>query len=62
METHSPHLIYRFGELIDEGILSPDNIQVLIFNEKDGYSEVDTAYFDDEGVLRNWPAGFFQSL
>lgn len=62
METHSPHLIYRFGELIEEGILSPRNIQVLIFNEKDGYSEVDTAYFDDEGTLRNWPVGFFQSL
>ncbi|MCL6248034.1 ATP-binding protein [Acinetobacter sp. ANC 4945] len=62
METHSPHLIYRFGELIEEGVLSPDNIQVLIFNEKDGYSEVDTAYFDDEGTLKNWPIGFFQSL
>lgn len=60
LETHSPHLIYRFGELIEEGMLDPKNIQVLIFDEKEGYSEVQTAYFDEEGMLKNWPVGFFQ--
>ncbi|TCB76924.1 DUF3696 domain-containing protein [Acinetobacter sp. ANC 4177] len=60
LETHSPHLIYRFGELIEEKLLTPNDIQVLIFNEKDGYSEVQTAYFDEEGMLKNWPVGFFQ--
>lgn len=60
LETHSPHLIYRFGELIEEKLLSPNDIQVLIFNERDGYSEVQTAYFDEDGMLKNWPVGFFQ--
>lgn len=60
METHSPHLIYRFGELIEDKLLDPNNIQVLVFNEKDGYSEVQKAYFDEDGMLKNWPMGFFQ--
>jgi predicted ATPase len=60
LETHSPHLIYRFGELVEEKLLNPNDVQVLIFDEKDGYSEVQTAYFDEDGMLKNWPVGFFQ--
>lgn len=62
LETHSQHLLYRFGELIeDEELgLSPDDIQILVFNEQDGFSEVSISNFNSDGELENWPTGFFQ--
>lgn len=62
LETHSQHLLYRFGELIeDEALgLSPDDIQILVFNERDGFSEVSISNFNSDGELENWPTGFFQ--
>lgn len=62
IETHSPHLIYRFGELIEENNsnISKDDIQVLIFEEIDGETKIRKSVFDEEGRLQNWPIGFFQ--
>ncbi|MFL9514999.1 DUF3696 domain-containing protein [Acinetobacter baumannii] len=33
---------------------------MLIFEEKDGHSEIKHSAFDDNGRLINWPIGFFQ--
>lgn len=60
LETHSSHLIFRLGELIEEKILDKNDVQILIFEEKEGCSEIRHAEFDDEGRLLNWPIGFFQ--
>ncbi|HAD78216.1 MAG TPA: hypothetical protein DCF99_00635 [Flavobacteriaceae bacterium] len=62
IETHSPHLIYRFGELIEENNsnISKHDIQVLIFEEINGETKISKSVFDDEGRLQNWPIGFFQ--
>lgn len=62
IETHSPHLIYRFGELIEDenSNITKDDIQVLIFEEKNGETNISQAMFNDEGRLQNWPIGFFQ--
>lgn len=62
IETHSPHLIYRFGELIEENNsnISKHDIQVLIFEEINGETKIRKSVFDDEGRLQNWPIGFFQ--
>lgn len=61
-ETHSPNLINRLGELICEGKLSPDAVQVLVFEAVDlspNTTTVRTATFDTNGILQNWPIGFF---
>lgn len=61
-ETHSPNLINRLGELIGEGRLSPEDVQILVFeaNERNPNStKVRRATFDGDGVLQNWPIGFF---
>ncbi|WP_342239660.1 AAA family ATPase [Inquilinus sp. OTU3971] len=63
IETHSETLINRFGELIYQKRLSPDNLQILIFSDpEDGSRSTDVrvSYFDEFGALQNWPFGFFQ--
>lgn len=58
-ETHSPHLINRIGELIDEGKFDKNDVQILIFNNDLHNTQITEATFDDNGSLINWPFGFF---
>lgn len=61
-ETHSPNLINRLGELVGDGVLRSQDVQVLVFEtpEKDPATNIRTATFDEKGILRNWPIGFFE--
>lgn len=58
-ETHSPHLINRLGELIDNKEIGKDDIQILIFDSESNQTQIIHSAFDDEGILKNWPFGFF---
>lgn len=63
-ETHSSHLVGRLGELVGRGEVPAQDISVLVFEpdaEVAGASSIRTATFDNEGVLRNWPIGFFDA-
>ena len=63
-ETHSSNLISRLGELITSGSLSAEAVQILVFEDSEERGEgtsVRVATFDDEGVLKNWPIGFFDA-
>jgi hypothetical protein len=59
IETHSEALINRLGALVSEKKLSKDDVQILIFETKDLKTEVKVANFDDDGLLSDWPFGFF---
>ena len=62
VETHSESLINRLGELIEKGAISHKDVQIVIFSAKDDINsptDVSLAEFDDEGILNNWPFGFF---
>ncbi|MCH2002812.1 MULTISPECIES: AAA family ATPase [Acinetobacter calcoaceticus/baumannii complex] len=58
-ETHSPHLISRLGELIEDKRISKDSVQILIFDNDLNKTTISKATFNEEGVLQNWPFGFF---
>lgn len=62
IETHSEAMLHRFGELVEAGQLSPDDILVLFFEKPPGkdVTTVRQANFNAEGVLENWPIGFFR--
>ncbi len=63
IETHSPHIVHRLGALVESGSLSPDDVSVVLFEpseEKLGTSTARISNFDAEGVLQNWPFGFFE--
>ncbi len=61
-ETHSPALINRLGALIADRVVDRKAIQVVLFEQEDSQSpsQVKIAEFDEEGILRNWPLGFFE--
>lgn len=63
-ETHSANLVSRLGELIIEGSLQPEDVQILVFEDSDNDqagTTVRVAKFDEDGVLKNWPIGFFDA-
>jgi len=62
IETHSNHIVNRIGQLISEGKLKSDLVQILIFekDEDDSGTNIRLAGYDDRGYLKNWPIGFFE--
>jgi hypothetical protein len=61
VETHSESLVNKIGELISKKVVSEDKVQIVIFgdDEIDGDSQVSISTFNEDGVLQNWPFGFF---
>ncbi|MDV5083152.1 AAA family ATPase [Vibrio diabolicus] len=57
-ETHSKTMIDALGDYIEEH-QCPDLVNIVIFNKQDGITNIETASFDEEGDLSNWPIGFF---
>lgn len=65
LETHSEAIINRIGRRISEkeANLSKDDVTVALFNKhlNDNGANVTLAHFDDDGILDNWPIGFFNA-
>ncbi len=64
IETHSEALVNGFGDLIHEKVLSPEDVQIAIFDQDDDtrQTSVRLASYDEDGALRNWPYGFFNPI
>lgn len=63
IETHSQHLVNRLGLLVEQGRLAPSDVSIVLFepnSDRVGTSKIRIASFDKEGVLENWPFGFFE--
>lgn len=62
-ETHSSSLVNRIGELVADGDIDKNDIQVILFeqNLETSNTHIRVAEFDADGVLQNWPLGFFSS-
>jgi hypothetical protein len=63
-ETHSANLVGRLGELVGAGKIPAESINVLVFepdSDNFGATKIRIAEFDNDGVLQNWPIGFFDS-
>jgi len=60
VETHSDAFINRIGDCVLFEKISPDDVNVIIFDKKEnGVTDIRTSFFDEEGYLKNWPVGFF---
>lgn len=62
-ETHSSSLINRLGELVFLKKIKKENVQIVMFEQVSASEPVKVriSSFDDDGVLQNWPYGFFSS-
>ncbi len=61
IETHSPQIVNRFGELVEEKELDPEDIVIYLFEETEGRNSIRRANYNQEGTLENWPFGFFEA-
>lgn len=61
LETHSEHLINRFGQLVSMGIMDKNDLQIVVVEaDTSERSSVRIVGFDEKGYLdSNWPVGFF---
>ena len=63
IETHSETIVNRLGELVADDVnpLKSEDVNILIFNsEQDNLGrEITSSLFDKDGMLSNWPYGFF---
>lgn len=58
VETHSEAIVNRLGALVEDGVITRDEIQILVFGtDSDGGLARST--FSSDGTLENWPYGFF---
>lgn len=63
VETHSQQLVNRLGALIESGVLSPEDVSIILFEpdqDSPGTTKCRVSTFDEGGVLTNWPYGFFE--
>jgi hypothetical protein len=63
LETHSSTIIERIGSHVEAKSISPDDVQILLFERTESPSGSNTSTvhhssFDSEGVLQDWPFGF----
>ncbi len=64
IETHSESLVNRLGELIEDGIVSSEDVQILMFSKEiydlTSPTSVERIKYNAEGYLEEWPYGFFR--
>lgn len=61
VETHSETIINYIGNLIEEKEISESDVNVVIFEKNTPRSPTTIKYsgYNEKGVLKNWPLGFF---
>jgi predicted ATPase len=66
LETHSPTIIERIGQRVENHDLSAEDVQVVLFEldkeeANSNTAKVRSTSFDSQGVLRDWPFGFLSA-
>ena len=61
VETHSENLILRIQNLVKQGVLSPDEVQIIYVgsNENTGSWHKEIKLLPDGQLADEWPGGFF---
>ena len=64
IETHSQAIINRIGRRVREGLISSDDVNVLLFSkdEEQKNTSIKQIQFTEKGQLQDWPYGFFDPL
>ena len=61
--THSESFVNRIGKLIADKTISNDDVVIYTFHKEPGGGQttVNTLAFDEDGIIENWPVGFFSA-
>lgn len=62
LETHSETIVSRFGQMITKGKFDSNDVGLSLFERISGETstEITAAKYNDQGILVNWPYGFFE--
>lgn len=58
-ETHSEAMVNRIGTLISEKKILAEKVNVLIFDKNNEQTNIESKFFNEDGLLMGWPIGFF---
>lgn len=59
VETHSETIVNHLGREISRNHITQDDVSVLIFSKENKKTIINTVGYSPEGILKNWPIGFF---
>lgn len=61
IETHSDTILNRIGRRVREGRISPDDVNIILFEKKPGEqaTQLRQTTYNDKGQIKEWPYGFF---
>lgn len=60
-ETHSAVMVNELGSLISAGLLQKDDVNILAFEKSDNISKISSLYFNEAGLITDWPVGFLSA-
>ncbi len=59
IETHSEAMVNYLGRKIIQKEYSPEDLNLFFLNKKGNVTTFDKMIFDENGLIENWPTGFF---
>lgn len=59
LESHSETMINRIGRLIYQDKISADDVSIYIFDKDNDITTISKKQFNEKGLLKGWPIGFF---
>lgn len=62
IETHSEAIVNGLGHGIAAGNFDPGWAKVALFDRRDGKTSVSFSEYNQDGFLKDWPYGFFDSV
>jgi hypothetical protein len=64
IETHSDTILNRIGRRVREGVIKPDDVNIVLFEKKDGEqtTQLRQTTYNSKGQIVEWPYGFFDPL
>lgn len=62
IETHSETMINTVGNRIYSKKIEADAVNILLFEREQNYTDIIQSGFSDDGLLINWPYGFFEEF
>ena len=60
-ETHSDTILNRIGRRVREGVISPKDVNIILFEKNigDNVTRVRQTTYNAKGQIVEWPYGFF---
>ena len=61
IETHSDTILNRIGRRVREGLIRPEDVNIILFEKKPGEqtTELRQTTYNEKGQIKEWPYGFF---